>query len=162
MPIFRVKSVKIYTGQKKFTRTPSARPWQIWGMCTMYNGMYNVTIFWHDNGRINPAVQRYCNHGDRKMFWLPYKNRWTWSDSISWQNYWRKRWFSIVFFVWLKMDTFTKFQWKWRLLWPYPRGHWGKVKCSRIVGKQTSKKRWMCCCLFGWAQIEWSIMDHPY
>ena len=35
MPIFRVKFVKIYTGQKKFTRTPSARPWQIWGMnCT--------------------------------------------------------------------------------------------------------------------------------
>ena len=32
MPIFRVKSVKIYTGQKKFTRTLSARPWQIWGM----------------------------------------------------------------------------------------------------------------------------------
>ena len=32
MPIFRVKSIKIFTGQKKFTRTPSAHPWQIWGM----------------------------------------------------------------------------------------------------------------------------------
>ena len=32
MPIFCVKSVKIYTSQKKITRTPSARPWQIWGM----------------------------------------------------------------------------------------------------------------------------------
>ena len=32
MPIFRVKSVKIYTGQKKFTRTSSVRPRQIWGM----------------------------------------------------------------------------------------------------------------------------------
>ena len=32
MPIVCVKSVKIYTSQKKFTRTPSARPWQIWGM----------------------------------------------------------------------------------------------------------------------------------
>ena len=32
MPIFCVKSVKIYTGQKKFTRTSSVRPWQIWGM----------------------------------------------------------------------------------------------------------------------------------
>ena len=32
MPIFRVKSVKIYTGQKKFTRTCPWRPWQIWGM----------------------------------------------------------------------------------------------------------------------------------
>ena len=32
MPIFRVKSVKIYTGQKKFTRTCLWRPWQISGM----------------------------------------------------------------------------------------------------------------------------------
>ena len=32
LPIFRVKSVKIYTGQKKFTRTCPWRPWQIWGM----------------------------------------------------------------------------------------------------------------------------------
>ena len=34
LPIFCVKSVKIYTGQKKFTRTSSVRPWQIWGMWT--------------------------------------------------------------------------------------------------------------------------------
>ena len=32
MPIFRVKSVKIYTGQKKFTRTCSWGSWQISGM----------------------------------------------------------------------------------------------------------------------------------
>ena len=32
MPIFRVKSVKIYTGQKKFTRVYSWLSWQIWGM----------------------------------------------------------------------------------------------------------------------------------
>ena len=32
MPIFRVKSVKIYTGQKKFIRIYSWRSWQIWGM----------------------------------------------------------------------------------------------------------------------------------
>ena len=32
MPIFRVKSVKIYTGQKKFTRICSWGSWQIWGM----------------------------------------------------------------------------------------------------------------------------------
>ena len=32
MPIFRVKSVKIYTGQKKFTRIYSWRSWQISGM----------------------------------------------------------------------------------------------------------------------------------
>ena len=33
MPIFRVKSVKIYTDQKKFTRIYSRRSWQISGMC---------------------------------------------------------------------------------------------------------------------------------
>ena len=32
MPIFRVKSVKIYTGQKKFTRICSWDSWQISGM----------------------------------------------------------------------------------------------------------------------------------
>ena len=32
MPIFRVKFVKIYTGQKKFTWIYSWRLWQIWGM----------------------------------------------------------------------------------------------------------------------------------
>ena len=32
MPIFRVKSVKIYTGQKKFTRVYPWNPWQIRGM----------------------------------------------------------------------------------------------------------------------------------
>ena len=32
MPIFCVKSVKIYTGQKKFTQIYPWDPWQIWGM----------------------------------------------------------------------------------------------------------------------------------
>ena len=32
LPIFRVKFVKIYTGQKKFTRVCPWRPWQISGM----------------------------------------------------------------------------------------------------------------------------------
>ena len=32
LPIFRVKSVKIYTGQKKFTRASLVGSWQIWGM----------------------------------------------------------------------------------------------------------------------------------
>ena len=32
MPIIRVKSVKIYTSQKKFTRGYLWLPWQIWGM----------------------------------------------------------------------------------------------------------------------------------
>ena len=34
MPIFRVKSVKIYTGQKKFTRVYPWYLWQIRGMVT--------------------------------------------------------------------------------------------------------------------------------
>ena len=39
MPIFCVKSVKIYTGPKKFTRIYSWRSWQIWGM-------HNVHCTW--------------------------------------------------------------------------------------------------------------------
>ena len=35
MPIFRIKSVKIYTGQKKFTRVYPWDPWQIRGMVYM-------------------------------------------------------------------------------------------------------------------------------
>ena len=36
MPIFRVKSVKIYTGPKKFTRIYPWDPWQIRGMHTVH------------------------------------------------------------------------------------------------------------------------------
>ena len=32
LPIFCIKSLKIYTGQKKFTREYPWLPWQIWGM----------------------------------------------------------------------------------------------------------------------------------
>ena len=39
MPIFRVKSVKIYTGQKKFTRVYPWDPWQIWGMTIAFQSM---------------------------------------------------------------------------------------------------------------------------
>ena len=39
LPIFRVKSVKIYTGQKKITRIYAWDPWQIWGMVTWSLGM---------------------------------------------------------------------------------------------------------------------------
>ena len=38
MPIFCVKSVKIYTGQKKFTWVYSWDPWQIWGMGDVWHG----------------------------------------------------------------------------------------------------------------------------
>ena len=36
LPIFRVKSVKIYTGQKKFTRASLVGSWQISGMEERY------------------------------------------------------------------------------------------------------------------------------
>ena len=43
MPIFRVKSVKIYTGQKKLTRIYPWDPWQISGMVS---SLSNVNIFY--------------------------------------------------------------------------------------------------------------------
>ena len=43
MPIFRVKSVKIYTGQKRFTRIYPWDPWQISGMVS---SLSNVNIFY--------------------------------------------------------------------------------------------------------------------
>ena len=39
MPIFRIKCVKIYTCQKKFTRIYSWRSWQISGMAAGTDGM---------------------------------------------------------------------------------------------------------------------------
>ena len=43
MPIFRVKSVKIYTSQKKFTRIYSWRSWQISGMQLYSTNQYKAT-----------------------------------------------------------------------------------------------------------------------
>ena len=46
--------------------------------------------FFYEKSRLNPAVQRYCNHGNRKMFWLPYRNRYwqylttNWAVQYSW------------------------------------------------------------------------------
>ena len=45
MPIFRAKCVKIYTGQKKFTRTPSARPRQISGTYLIFVISFTQTGF---------------------------------------------------------------------------------------------------------------------
>ena len=42
LPIFRVKSVKIYTGQKKFTREFSWLSWQISGMLAFF---FDVVLF---------------------------------------------------------------------------------------------------------------------
>ena len=55
MPIFRVKSVKIYTGQKKFTQVYPWDPWQIWGMCIAY-----ITILHTLKRSINPSFP--CNY----------------------------------------------------------------------------------------------------
>ena len=45
MPIFRIKSVKIYTGQKKLTRIYSWRSWQIWGMQEVWRIKDTASIF---------------------------------------------------------------------------------------------------------------------
>ena len=45
MPIFRVKSVKIYTGQKKFTRIYLWDPWQIRGMIRRMSLDCNCNVF---------------------------------------------------------------------------------------------------------------------
>ena len=44
MPIFCVKSIKIYTGQKKFTRVYPWDLWQIWGMCWY---PIHIWIYWN-------------------------------------------------------------------------------------------------------------------
>ena len=43
MPIFCVKSVTIYTGQKKITRVYPWLPWQIWGMYTTFIELWRST-----------------------------------------------------------------------------------------------------------------------
>ena len=54
MPIFRVKSVKIYTGQKKFTRTPSVASVTniryVWPLATIFlSHSFILTLLWHLN-----------------------------------------------------------------------------------------------------------------
>ena len=44
MPIFRVKSVKIYTGQKKFTRASLVGSWQISGMIMIHKDIQWYTM----------------------------------------------------------------------------------------------------------------------
>ena len=63
MPIFRVKSAKIYTGQKKFTRAPLVGSWQISGMCTQ---TYNTQKHTHTTaqGHAQTNTQKHRN------FWL--------------------------------------------------------------------------------------------
>ena len=55
MPIFRVKSVKIYTGKKKFTRTCPWRPWQI-------SGMSDKSMQWSDFRTDKSEKNPYCGN----------------------------------------------------------------------------------------------------
>ena len=71
MPIFRVKSVKIYTGQKKFTREFSWLSWQIWGMGFMRRlsqltrvkidqDQVSVNILYNERKRFFPQYKSFC------------------------------------------------------------------------------------------------------
>ena len=44
MPIFCDKSVKIYTGQKEFTRIYPWDPWQIWGMYVLLLPLFSLFL----------------------------------------------------------------------------------------------------------------------
>ena len=84
MPIFRVKSVKIYTGQKNFTQVYSWLSWQISGMSrssscinsTMSIGEHLIT---HSDGKANPVENRLnsmnscCSHKSRNSFQRSYQ-----------------------------------------------------------------------------------------
>ena len=59
LPIFRVKSVKIYTGQKKFTREFSWLSWQIWGMYWSWT-VFDFCNFWWS---FSWMVFEFCNFG---------------------------------------------------------------------------------------------------
>ena len=61
LPIFRVKSVKNYTGQKKITRTCPWRPWQISGMAFLSSKSFGI----NPDSKIFRIIERYnsweCN-----------------------------------------------------------------------------------------------------
>ena len=69
MPIFRVKSVKIYTGQKKFTRTPSARPWQVWGM-VVSQCFVNTKYLWLKHFADGNGSDRLCVPMQTTISWI--------------------------------------------------------------------------------------------
>ena len=89
MPIFCVKSVKIYTGQKKFTRTPSARPWQIWGMSTAALLIFLLILFAKSSYQL--ALHAHTSkHGVSRAAevriygkWFPIKRDFLWKHSFS-------------------------------------------------------------------------------
>ena len=70
--------------------------------------------FFYEKSKVNPAVQRYCNHGDRKMFWLPYRNRCSTSfKEISVKNYFlpAEKTVSLIWPMWVRENV-----WKCKIL----------------------------------------------
>ena len=60
MPIFRVKSVKIYTGQKNFTRICSWGLWQIWGMHKLQRINCVFSFLFYSLSFLNCWTGNYC------------------------------------------------------------------------------------------------------
>ena len=72
MPIFRVKSVKIYTGQKKFTRVYPWDPWQIWGMLRW--GKKERCRKWEEDNPTDGLLGGPCILYKRTQYKYEYKN----------------------------------------------------------------------------------------
>ena len=69
MPIFRVKSVKIYTGQKKFTRIYPWDPWQIRGMVPCgHVGSHYCDIFVYYSSYFPMSTMYSHSHGPSNCF----------------------------------------------------------------------------------------------
>ena len=82
MPIFRVKSVKIYTGQKKFTRVYPWRPWQISDMDFSSKCVFSVKFSICESKKV--AVQPYS--GDELCSAISWKRYGIWNWHHSMQN----------------------------------------------------------------------------
>ena len=72
MPIIRVKSVKIYTGQKKCTRVNPWRPWQIWGIVFGHQLMrrtwtWNTTIVFPPLKTVNVESEPSTSSGRKSL-----------------------------------------------------------------------------------------------
>ena len=80
MPIFRVKSAKIYTSQKKFTRVYPWLLWQIWGMrlplvSGVCSGVCVAIFFWCNVRAVNKQLRMHTQtsiqiHTDAHTIWI--------------------------------------------------------------------------------------------
>ena len=78
LTIFRVKSVKIYTGQKYFTRIYPWDPWQIWGMGNSCKVRESKQPFWNvsfSDININQGTEEQTHHlpssVNERIWWHP-------------------------------------------------------------------------------------------